>query len=107
MVKGKVSKLPRIFDRLTAIEVIVDLKDTNKPRVDLRVDAEHKHDFVAHDQAENLLTAVESVVHKMETQLRRYKTKVQGRGRDPNARRVEPVPEGADVDMSDESISDD
>lgn len=88
-VTGKAEKLLRLFERLTAIEVIVDLKDTHKPRVDIKVDAEHKHDFQSHDQADSLMSATESAVHKMEQQLRRYKEKVQERGRDPGARRVE------------------
>lgn len=90
-VLSKVQKLPRFFDRLSSIEVIVDLKDAAKPRVDLKVSAEHKHDFLSHDQTDGLMTAVESAVHKMEQQLRRYKEKVQSRGRDPNARRQDVV----------------
>ncbi|MEM9186786.1 MAG: ribosome-associated translation inhibitor RaiA [Planctomycetota bacterium] len=90
-IKSKAEKLLRIFERITAIELIVDLKESSKPRVDIKVDAEHKHDFQAHDQSENLLTAVESTVHKLEQQLRRYKERLQERGRDPNARRQEVV----------------
>ncbi len=44
--KAKVEKLTRHFDRLTSIEVVVDLQDASKPKVDLLVSAEHKHDFV-------------------------------------------------------------
>ena len=79
----------RIFDRLTAIEVIVDLKDDTNPRVDLKVSAEHKHDFVAHDQSENLMGSVDEVIHKLEQQLRKYKEKVQERHRSSEPRRRE------------------
>ena len=79
----------RIFDRLTAIEVIVDLKDDANPRVDLKVSAEHKHDFVAHDQSENLMGSVDAVVHRLEQQLRKYKEKVQERHRNSEPRRRE------------------
>ncbi|MEM6330325.1 MAG: ribosome-associated translation inhibitor RaiA [Planctomycetota bacterium] len=96
-VKAKAEKLTRLFDRLTSIELVIDLKDAAKPRVDLNVSAEHKHDFVSHDQADNLLSAVESAVHKMEQQLRRYKDKVQTRGRDPNAKRMDPAADAADA----------
>ena len=101
---AKAEKLVRFFERLTAIEVIVDLKDAAKPRVDIKVSAEHKHDFISHDQADNLLTAVESAVHKMEQQLRRYKEKVQTRGRDHNAKRQEQVTEEAVADDADGSL---
>jgi putative sigma-54 modulation protein len=88
-IAAKVEKLLRIFDRLTAIEVIVDLKDESNPRVDLKVAAEHKHDFVAHDQSDNLMGSVDEAIHKAEQQLRKYKEKVQERHRTNEPRRRE------------------
>ncbi len=89
MLVKKADKLGRFFERLTAIEVVVDLKDEGRPRVDIKVSAEHKHDFIGHDQAEGLLTAMESAVQKVEQQLRKYKERVQTRARSPEARRWE------------------
>jgi putative sigma-54 modulation protein len=88
-IKAKGQKLSKIFDRLTAIEFIVDLTDSNTPRVDLKVSAEHKHDFVAHDQSDNLMASVDTVVHRLEQQLRKYKEKVQERHRNSDPRRRE------------------
>ena len=88
-IAAKAEKLLRIFDRLTAIEVIVDLKDEANPKVDLKVAAEHKHDFVAHDQSENLMASVDEAIHKVEQQLRKYKEKVQERHRTNEPRRRE------------------
>lgn len=96
--KNKAEKLTRIFDRITSIELVIDLKDENHPTVTLEVSAEHKHDFVAHEtatRADSLMGAVESAISKIEQQLRKYKTKVQERHRNPEARRVE-VPVGED-----------
>jgi putative sigma-54 modulation protein len=90
-ISGKVEKLLRIFDRLIAIAVVVDLTDESQPKVDLQVSAEHKHDFVAHDQSESLMGSVDTVVHKMEQQLRKYKEKVVDRHRTGDGRRNEPV----------------
>ena len=90
-ISAKVEKLTRIFDRLTAIAVVVDLTDEAMPKVDLQVSAEHKHDFVAHDQSENLMGSVDAVIHRMEQQLRKYKEKVQDRHRSGDARRQEAV----------------
>lgn len=84
---AKTEKLPRHFDRLTSIELVVDLQDAQKPKVELLVSAEHKHDFVAHDQSDNLLTTVEHVVQKMEQQLRKYKERTIEKHRDPEAKR--------------------
>ena len=69
----KVNRLTRIFDRLTAHE--------EQPAVDLRVSSEHKHDFLATDRSINLMGSVDTVVHRMEGQLRKYKDKIQHRYR--------------------------
>lgn len=93
--KAKAEKLVRHFDRLTSIEVVVDLQTPNKPKVDLLVSAEHKHDFVAHEQTNNLLTSVESAVHKIDQQLRKYKERIIENHRDPDIKRqaAEATPE--------------
>jgi len=98
-IAAKAEKLLRIFERLTAIEVIVDLKDEDTPSVDIKVSAEHKHDFVAHDQSSSLMASVDTVVHRLEQQLRKYKEKVQERHRNNDTRRRETAVEpeaGAD-----------
>jgi putative sigma-54 modulation protein len=82
----KVEKLTRLFDRITAIEVTIDLEHRETPTVDLRVSAKHKHDLVATDRADNLMAAIDNVVEKMEQQLRKYKQKVQDRHRGPAPR---------------------
>ncbi|MBX3431768.1 MAG: ribosome-associated translation inhibitor RaiA [Pirellulales bacterium] len=87
---AKAEKLTRFFDRVTAIEMTVDLKDQQKPKVDLLVSVEHLQDLVAHEQAESLLSAVESAVQKIEQQLRKHKERIHERSRDPDARRHEP-----------------
>lgn len=87
--KSRVEKLNRFFDRLMSVEIIVDLSDEHSPKVDIMVSAEHKHDFVAHDSADNLIAATDGAVQKIEQQLRKYKTRVQQRHRDPQARRQE------------------
>ena len=80
VIQEKLDKLTRLYDRISAIEVTVDLEHRDLPAVDLKVSAK-KHDFVAVAQAENLLTAVDAAVDKMEQQLRKQKEKVQDRHR--------------------------
>ena len=86
-IKAKAEKLLKIFDRLTAIEFIFDLTDSATPRVDLKVSAEHKHDFVAHHQSDSLMGSVDAVLHRLEQQLRKYKEKVVERHRNSDTRR--------------------
>jgi putative sigma-54 modulation protein len=81
-ITAKAEKLLRIFDRLTEIEVVVDLKDEQHPKADVQVSAEHKHDFVASEASTELMAAVDNALHKVEQQLRKYKEKVVERHRD-------------------------
>ena len=80
-ITAKVEKLTRFFERLTAIEVTIDLEHRDKPNVDLRVSAEHKHGFVATNRSDELMASIDKVVDKMEQQLRKHKQKVQDRHR--------------------------
>jgi ribosome hibernation promoting factor len=88
-ITAKVEKLTRIYDHLTSIDVTVDLKDSANPRVDVKVAAEHKHNFVAHDQSEELMASVDTVVYRLEQQLRKHKDKIQERHRGTDGRRTE------------------
>jgi putative sigma-54 modulation protein len=88
----KAAKLLRFFERLTMIEVTVDLKDPISKQVELVVSAEHKHDFIARERNPDILAAVDLVVDKLEGQLRRYKEKVQDRRRTPSAGEVTGAP---------------
>jgi putative sigma-54 modulation protein len=90
--KTKAEKFGRIFERLTAIELVVDLKDEQSPEVAINVSAEHKHDFVAHATAESLLSAFDSAAAKIEQQLRKYKERVVERHRGPGSKHVEIEP---------------
>ena len=85
--KEKVEKIGRYFDRRMSIEVVVELKNEHIPEVEIMVSAEHKHNFVAHDKADKLFTAVDSAVQKIGQQLRKYKEKVQKRHRKAEQRR--------------------
>jgi len=88
-ISAKVEKMSRIFERLTSISVTVDLEHDERPQVALEVSAEHKHDFVASVSSDNLWSSLESAIHKVEQQLRKYKEKIQERHRSPYVRRQE------------------
>jgi putative sigma-54 modulation protein len=82
-IRDKAEKLLHFFQRLTMIEVTVDLKEEQK-LVEFKVAAEHKHDFVARERNHDLLAAVDLVLDKLEGQLRRYKEKIQDHRRTPS-----------------------
>lgn len=100
--KSKAEKLSRFFDRIMSIEIVVDLQDEQQPSVELMVSAEHKHDFVASDKAESLISATDGAVQKIEQQLRKYKEKVQQKHRNPQQRRAEVVTESEPSEQSDD-----
>ncbi len=89
--KSKAEKLSRFFDRLMAIEIVVDMQNEQEPAVELLVSAEHKHDFVATGKSGNLISATDAAVQKIEQQLRKYKEKVQQKHRNspPRAEEVD------------------
>lgn len=88
-ISAKAEKLLRIFDRITAIEITIDVEDSARPKVDAKLSTEHKHDFVAHDASDNMMASVDAVLHRLEQQLRKYKDKVVERHRQPDAKRQE------------------
>ncbi len=90
-IREKAEKLTHLFDRLTMIEVTVDMQKELK-LVEFVVQAEHKHDFVAHEGHAELTAAVDLVLAKLEGQLRRYKEKIQDRRRTPSAGEVMGIP---------------
>jgi putative sigma-54 modulation protein len=86
-IREKAEKLLRFFERLTYIEVTVDLKN-EYPTVEILARAEHKHDFVASESNADLMAAVDLVEHKIETQIRRYKEQIQDHRRTPSVGEV-------------------
>ena len=50
-INEKVAKLTRYFDRVTGIQVTVDLEHREAPLVEVCVSAEHTADFVASDSS--------------------------------------------------------
>jgi putative sigma-54 modulation protein len=83
VIREKADKLLHYFDRLTMIEITVDVREDQKA-VEILVSAEHKHDFVAREANGELQVAVDLALHKLEAQLRRYKEKIQDHRRTPH-----------------------
>ena len=90
-IRDKAEKLLHFFERLTMIEVTVDLKKDQK-WVEFLVQAEHKHDFVARENHADLLAAVDLALDKLALQLRRYKEKIQDHRRTPSTGQVAGTP---------------
>jgi putative sigma-54 modulation protein len=94
-ISTKSEKLLTYFDRVTAITVTVDFENDHA-KVEILVDAEHKHNFVAQEVGDAVPAAFDIALHKMEQQIRRYKEKLQ------DHRRTPPINEVAHPDPSSE-----
>ena len=75
-IRKKVEKLPRFFDRTSGAVVVVDLSNSDQPKVELKISAEETEDFFASDSAVNVIAALDSVVNKLERQLKKHKEKL-------------------------------
>ena len=74
--KQKVAKLPRYFDRTTGVHILTSLKRNDAQTVELVVSAEETNDFFASGTGGNVITALDSVIGKIEQQLKKHKEKI-------------------------------
>jgi putative sigma-54 modulation protein len=81
-IKQKVEKMQRFFDRLTSVDVTVDLKKADEPSIEVVVRPEKRDDFIASYQSNDMFGSLDQVVAKLEQQIKKHKEKLQGRGKD-------------------------
>ena len=91
VIREKALKLLHFFERLSMIEVTVDLHEDQRA-VEVLVSAEHKHDFVARESNGEVQLALDRALDKLVQQLRRYKEKLQDKRRTPSAGDVATAP---------------
>ena len=80
-IERKSEKLLTFFERVTEIAVAVDFEN-DRIRAEILVDTEHRHNFVAHDQGDEVIPTFDAAFHKMEQQIKKYKQKLQDHRRD-------------------------
>lgn len=73
---GKVEKLGRFVERVTSIDVVVNLEKADQPSVEIAVLTELKHDFRANYSSGDLFGCVDQAVDKIEQQMRKFKEKL-------------------------------
>jgi putative sigma-54 modulation protein len=72
----KTSKLPRYYSGVNQVEVIVDGNETGAGiAVEIIARGEHSNVFVATESGEDAYQCIDAAAHKLESQLRRKKTK--------------------------------
>lgn len=73
---AKVEKIRRLFERISAVDVTVDLAHNDQPGVELRLSIDRGADIVAAKSDETLWAAVDGAIHKLEKQVRKHKEKL-------------------------------
>lgn len=75
--REKTSKLPRYYDSINRIEVILDGSTGGNGGVAVEIIAKGQHGniFVANETCQDAYKAIDIAVHKLERQLRRKKTR--------------------------------
>ena len=81
----KIEKLQRFFDRLTAVDVTVNLEKADEPSIEVVVRSERRDDFVASYQSDNMFGSIDQILSKLEQQIKKHKEKLQDRGKNVSA----------------------
>jgi putative sigma-54 modulation protein len=71
----KTSRLPRYYNGINQVEVIVDGSQGGKTSVEIIARGEHSRVFVGTESGENVYKCLDLAVRKLEKQLRKKKTK--------------------------------
>lgn len=73
--EDKTSKLPKYYNSINQIEVIVDGGEGGNINVEIIARAEHSKVFVGSETGQDAYICIDMAVHKLERQLRRAKGK--------------------------------
>lgn len=71
----KTSKLPKYYNSINQIEVIIDGSQRPNTNVQIVARAEHSKVFIAKESGEDAYKCIDFAVRKLERQLRRRKTR--------------------------------
>ena len=71
----KTSKLPKYYNSINQVEVIIDGSQGGNTSVQIIARAEHSKVFIVTETGEDAYKCIDIAVHKLERQLRRKKSK--------------------------------
>ncbi len=84
----KTAKLPRYYDSINQIEVIIDDAPNANTAVEIIARAEHSKVFVVKQIGGDVYQCIDSAVHKLEGQLRKKKEKERDNKRGGGSKQV-------------------
>jgi putative sigma-54 modulation protein len=71
----KASKLPKFYDLITQVDVIIEGKEGNNVEVEVIARGERKKLFIVKEKTSDVYACIDLAVHRLEQQLRKVKTK--------------------------------
>lgn len=71
----KTSKLPKYYNSINQVEVIIDQAPGDNVSVEIIARAEHSNIFIVTETSDDAYKCIDVAVHKLERQLKRKKTK--------------------------------
>ena len=71
----KTSKLPKYYDGINQVEVIIDGEQGGNISVEIITRGEHSRIFVVNERGQDVYRCIDTAVHKLERQLRKKKGK--------------------------------
>ncbi len=77
--EDKANRLPKYYDLIEVIEMILEVADGRVKRAEVVVIAEHRNRFVAEHQGDDLYGCIDQAVHKLQTQLTAHKERFRNR----------------------------
>ena len=80
-IHDKANKLPRFYDRIHDLEVVLD-HQAEQFTVEMIVRVDHKHTFVASDTGPDTFALIDVIIDKLERQLTKHKEKARNHKRD-------------------------
>ncbi|AQT68876.1 Ribosome hibernation promoting factor [Anaerohalosphaera lusitana] len=71
----KTAKLPRYFDGINQVEVVIEGNEGGRTSVEIIARGEHNNIFIAKEAGDDTYACIDIVVHKLQRQLRKKKQK--------------------------------
>jgi putative sigma-54 modulation protein len=75
----KANKLPKFYDLIQEIDIVLDGSEAKAKRAEVVVIAEHKNKFVAHHEGEDLYGCIDQAFHKVQHQISAHKERFRNR----------------------------
>lgn len=75
----KADRLPRFFDRVQAVDFIMEKRESHRSEVEVKVRADRHDPFIARSDGQDLYACIDQAVDKVERQLAEHKAQVRDR----------------------------